>query len=199
MLLPLAWLVRVEDTPEHRAWLKRVTSDLLATQDTCGAIRDEIGNLKMGTHMPPQSNEKYGTNETSLLQENGDPVCDSLYTANFAFLGLHEAAAATNDPFYAEAENKLAAFFCRIQVRSEAHPELDGAWCRAFDFRKWEYWASSGDLGWGAWSVETGWTQAWITSVLVMREMKTSVWDLTADSKIKKYFDNLRARTLPNN
>ena len=24
MLLPLAWLVRLQDTPEHRAWLHRI-------------------------------------------------------------------------------------------------------------------------------------------------------------------------------
>ena len=26
--------------------------------------------------------------------------------------------------------------------------------------------------GWGAWSIETGWTQAWIPTVLAMRELK---------------------------
>ena len=149
MLLPLAWLVRVEDTPEHRGWLKRVANDMVALQDNSGALREEIGDLRMGSLKPPQSNEQYGTNETSLLQGNGDPVSDLLYTTNFAFLGLHEAAAATKDPFYTEAEDKLTAFLCRIQVRSQAHPELDGAWYRAFDFRKWDYWASNGDSGWG--------------------------------------------------
>ena len=193
MLLPLAWLVRIEDTPEHRDWLKRVTTDLVAAQDACGALREEIGTLKMGTMAPPQSNERYGTNETSLLQENGDPVCDLLYTTNFALLGLHEAATATKEPFYAEAENKLAKFLCRIQVRSDVQPELDGAWYRAFDFGKWEYWASNGDSGWGAWCIETGWTQAWITSVLAMRQMKTSLWDITADSRIKDHFAKLHA------
>ena len=60
----------------------------------------------------------------------------------------------------------LAEFLCRIQIRSEKHPELDGGWFRAFDFKRWEYWASNGDAGWGAWSIETGWTQSWITAVL---------------------------------
>lgn len=199
MLLPLAWLVRLEDTPEHRTWLKRVTSDMLAAQDASGAIREEIGELKLGGHKPPQSNEKYGTGETSLLQNNGDPVCDLLYTTNFAYLGLHEAAAATKDPFYTDAENRLTDFLCRIQVRSEAHPELDGAWFRAFDFQKWEYWASNGDFGWGAWSIETGWTQAWITSVLAMRQMKISLWDVTENSRIKEHSDQLQGIMLPNN
>jgi hypothetical protein len=196
-LLPLAWLMRVNDTPEHRAWLKRVTVDLLATQDASGALREETGDLKQGQHKMPSSNAKYGTGETPLTQSNGDPVCDLLYTANFALLGLHEAAAATKDPFYAEAEEKLTKFLCRVQVRSEAHPELDGGWYRAFDFRKWDYWASNGDWGWGAWCMETGWSQSWITSVLAMRQMKTSLWDVTADTQIKEQFAKTKALMLP--
>ena len=69
-------------------------------------------------------------------------MCDTLYTTNFAFLGLHEAALATGDPTLAEAENRLAEFLCRAQARSETHPELDGAWFRAFDYERWDasYW-----------------------------------------------------------
>ncbi len=197
MLLPLAWLVRIEDTPEHRGWLKRLAMDLAARQDASGAIREELGNPKNGSHKPPRSNEQYGAGEMSLLQQDGDPVCDLLYTANFAFLGLHEAAAVTRDPFYSELEDRLAQFFCRTQIRSEAHPELDGGWFRAFDFRKWDYWASNGDFGWGAWCIETGWSQAWITSVLAMREMKTSLWDLTAGSKVKDCFSEVRTLMIP--
>ncbi|HNT35074.1 MAG TPA: hypothetical protein PKH07_08760, partial [bacterium] len=36
MLLCLSWLVRLEDTPEHREWLHRVADDLLAYQVSCG-------------------------------------------------------------------------------------------------------------------------------------------------------------------
>ena len=34
----------------------------------------------------------------------------------------------------------MAKFLCRIQVRSDAHRELDGAWFRAFDYERWGYW-----------------------------------------------------------
>jgi hypothetical protein len=197
MLLPLAWLVRIEDTPEHRGWLRTMAGEMLAAQDTCGAIREELGPPGKGTLAPPASNEAYGTNEASLIQANGDPVADLLYTSNFALLGLHEAAAATGEATYREAEDKLAAFLCRVQIRSETHRELDGAWFRAFDVNRWEYWASSADSGWGAWSIETGWTQAWITSVLAMRQMKTSLWDLTAQSGIRAPFIRHRAAMIP--
>ena len=43
MLLPLAWLVRVRDTREHRRWLKQVAGDLLARQDRCGPSRRKSG------------------------------------------------------------------------------------------------------------------------------------------------------------
>ncbi len=197
MLLPLAWLIRVEDRPEHRQWLKQMAKDLLALQEDCGALREEIGSRGLGECPPPQSNDQYGTSEAPLIQQNGDPACDLLYTSTSAFLGLHEAAAATGDASYRQAESKLAEFLCRIQVRSSVHPELDGAWFRAFDFKRWDYWASNSDWGYGPWSTETGWQQAWITSVLAMRHLRTSLWDLTANSKIARHMDKLLPAMMP--
>jgi hypothetical protein len=191
MLLPLAWLVRIEDTAEHREWLRRIASEILRVQDASGAIREELGDAGKGAYGPPRSNEEYGKSEATLMQQNGDPLADMLYTSNFAFLGLHEAAAATGEPLYIDASRKLAEFFVRIQVRSESHPELDGWWYRAFEFKRWEYWASNADAGWGAWSTESGWTQAWITAVLGMRQRNTSLWDLTSSSKIGRRLDQL--------
>ena len=177
-LLPLAFLIRIEDTAVHRRWLAQVSEDLLAQMHPCGAIRELLGPVENGRYAPPQSNEAYGTAEAPLIQENGDPACDLLYTTNYAFLGLHEAAAATGNETLQEAEERLAQFLCRVQVRSEAHPYLDGAWMRGFDYQRWEYWGSSADLGWGAWSVESGWTNTWIATVLAMRQEGHSLFDL---------------------
>lgn len=197
LLLPLAWLIRVDDKPDHRQWLKQIAEDLLALQDECGAIREEIGSGAQGLFGPPRSNASYGTSEAPLIQENGDPVCDLLYTSNFAFVGLHEAAAATGDTFYLKAEDKLAEFLCRIQVRSSVHPELDGAWFRSFDFKLWDYWASNADWGWGVCSIESGWTQAWISSLFALRHLKTSFWDLTANSRVGRHMAKLLPVLLP--
>ena len=142
MLLPLAFLVRIEDTPEHRDWLQLMCDEMLSRMEPCGAIRETLGPPENAKYPPPRSNESYGTNEASLIQEEGDPVCDLLYTADFAFLGLHEAAAVIGDARIKEAEDRLAHFLCRLQVRSVEHPYLDGAWMRAFDYELWEYWAS---------------------------------------------------------
>lgn len=196
MLLPLAWLVRVEDLPEYRGWLERLARDMRRCQDASGAIREELGDLRLGTIPPPRSNADYGRYEASIIQRNGDPVADLLYTSNFSFLGLHEAAAATGDPLYREMEDRLAEFLVRVQVRSEARPELDGGWFRAFDFEEWEYWGSNADAGWGAWSIEVGWTQGWVPAVLALRELGLDLWGLTARTGIARFWEETRALML---
>jgi hypothetical protein len=192
MLLCLAWLVRAEDTPEHRGWLRRMAGDLLAHMHPSGAILESLG-APANNLPPPGSNEAYGTAETPIIQTNDDAAADLLYACNFAFLGLHEAAGATRDPYYKEAEDRLAGFLCRAQTRSKAHPALNGVWFRAFDVGGWGYWASNADAGWGAWAVESGWTQTWISAVLAMRRRQTTLWDVTAGSKIGVHLAEVRA------
>lgn len=185
MLLPLTFLVRIQDTAEHRGWLRQVAEELLADQQPCGAIQERLGDIEEGQYPPPQSNDDYGTNEASLIQQTGDPACDLLYTANFAYLGLHEAAAATGENWLREAEDRLAEFFCRIQVRSPAQPYLEGGWMRSFDFRRWEYWGSSSDASWGPWCVESGWTNAWIAAVTAMRRRGETLFDLSLKPRLQ--------------
>lgn len=196
MLLPLSFLIRVDDTSEHRAWLHRIATDLLALMQPCGAIRELLGPAGQGSYGPPASNEAYGTNEATLIQSNGDPACDLLYTTNYAFLGLHEAAAATGDPALQGAADQLADFLCRIQVQSTDRPELHGAWMRSFDYELWEYWGSSADAGWGAWSVESGWTNTWIASVLAMRVQGTQLFDLSLAPRLQEVYYPIRQEML---
>ncbi len=193
MLLCLAWLVRVDDTPEHRQWLAKVAGDLLKYQQLSGAIHERLAHAHGGTHYQvPSSNEEYGTAETPLLQKDGDPVTDQLYTSGFALLGLHEAVGVTHDPQLKHAEDKLAEYLCRIQTRSTKFPYLNGTWFRAFDDHRWEAWASSADVGWGAWSLESGWAQSWTAATLALREQKTTYWDFTAPSRVNVHFAELR-------
>ena len=195
LLLPLAWLVRVEDTPEHRRWLRQIAEDLVALQDPSGAIREVIGDGGQGI----ASNAAYGTGETSLIQTNGDPVCDMLYSCNFALIGLHEAAAATGDPFYAQAEEKLARFLCRIQIRSDSKSirSWTGPGTGRSTSGRWEYWASNADWEWGPWCTETGWGQPWIAGTLALRHQQTSLWELVQKVDLRKHFDRLRPQMLP--
>jgi hypothetical protein len=196
MILPLAWLVRIEDRPEHRAWLDRVVSKLLDNQVESGAIREELGGNDKGRYGRTKSNEAYGLHEAPLIFENGDPIADMLYTSNFAFFSLNEAAHATGNPRYQEAVGRLSDFLTRIQVKSERFADLDGAWFRAFDYNRWEYWASNADVGWGAWGTLSGWTQSWIVATQVLVLTDQSYWDLTGDSKIHRHMEGRLERML---
>lgn len=189
MILPLAWLVRAEDTPEHRKWLDTMVKAVLEYQDESGAIREEIGLASQDSHkLLISSNDDYGKNEAALIAENGDPVADMLYTCNFLFFALNEAAHATGDEEYFAALESLSDFLTRIQVKSSRHKDVDGAWFRAFDYDRWDYWASNADDGWGAWCTLAGWIQSWIVTTQVMLEQGTSYWDRTSCMDVSKEF-----------
>ncbi len=186
MILPLAWLIRVEDTPQHRQWLDLIVSKLLENMDESGAIREELGSAGKGSYGATKTNADYGKHEAPLIARNGDPVADMLYTTNFGFFALNEAAAATGNSKYKNAVSKIANFLVKIQVNSAAQPALDGAWFRAFDYQRWDYWASNADMGWGAWNTLTGWTQSWIVTTLALQQKNQNLWDLSAKSNIKE-------------
>jgi len=183
MILPLAWLLRIENTPEHHRWLDLVATDMLTNQVESGAIREELGKGK-GMFNELKKNADYGSDEGSLIFKNGEEISCMLYTNNFAAFSLNEAAAATGDGKYRTAANKLSDFLVRIQVHSKKHPDLDGAWFRAFDYGKWDYWASNSDAGWGAWCTLTGWIQSWIVTTEAQIVQKQNFWDLTKGSRI---------------
>jgi hypothetical protein len=189
MILPLAWLVRVDDTPQHREWLNFMINELIKFQQSNGAIQEELGMNNMGQAGATTSNEDYGKFEASLIARNGDPASDMLYTSNFAFFALNEAAKVTNNPVHMEAVNKLADFLVRIQVKSENHKDIDGAWFRGFDYRRWDYWGSNADEEWGVWCTLTGWIQSWIVSTMVLVEDNTSHWERTKNININKEFE----------
>ena len=191
ILLPLVALIMCRDAPEYRRWLNKIIDDLLLQMEPCGAIREKVGLLEYGDYPPPRSNEEYGIREAPLIQENGDPICDLLYTVNYAFLGLHEAAIVTGDKKIKVAEDRLAEFLCRIQVKSNTHTYLDGCWMRGFDYNLWEYYGTSADIGWGVWSVESGWTNSWISSVLAMRYLNEPFFDLKLSGEIEDVFSRL--------
>lgn len=186
MILPLAWLYRVDPSAEHGQWLDYMVNEVLGNQVSCGGIMEELGDPGKSSFGRTPSNEKYGESEAPLIFDNGDPVADMLYTTNFAFVGLCEAAAATGKPEYTEALEKMNDFLIRIQVRSDEFKSVDGAWFRAFDYDIWDYWASNADAGWGAWSTLTGWIQSWIVGTQVLIEENTSLWELTAENDMSE-------------
>lgn len=190
LILPLAWLVRVEDTPLHRRWLDEMIREMLKYQDESGAIREELGKGK-GMFRELKSNNDYGSDEGSLISQNGQKISCMLYTNNFAVFSLHEAALATGNAEYMKAVKNLSDFLTRIQVQSSRHKDLDGAWFRAFDYGKWEYWASNSDAGWGAWCTLTGWIQSWIVTTQAEILQQQSFWDVTKNSGMRTTGNNI--------
>jgi hypothetical protein len=182
-------LVRIDDNPQHKKWLDFMIGELLKYQQPCGAIREDLGQTGKGLAAGPKSNKAYGKSETPLIAKDGDPVSDMLYTCNFAFFALNEAAHATGSNKYAKATGKLSDFLTRIQIKSDRHSYLDGGWFRAFDYKLWDYWASNADIGWGAWCTEVGWTQSWIVATQVLKENDTCYWELTKKSSVDQYMD----------
>lgn len=196
MILPLAWLVRVNASDEHRQWLNTMIDELLKNQQACGAIREELGDPKSGLFGRTRSNDEYGKHEAPLIFNNNDPIADMLYTNNFAFIGLNEAAKATGDPKHLDAVNRMSDFLTRIQVKSDKFKNIDGAWFRAFNYHNWDYWASNADAGWGAWSTLTGWIQSWIISTQVLLELETSLWDIANQLPIDNEWDHVKTEML---
>ena len=150
IILPLAFLVRANGTQQHRDWLSTAVDGLLtrrrcAPTSTPGrsahartpqwcAFAEELSSEGWGGSTRVPNNENYGTFEAPLNQFNSDPVSDFLYTTNFALLGLHEAAAATQNATIKAAEDALAEFIVRSQAKSEERKEIDGAWFRSVLF-----------------------------------------------------------------
>lgn len=196
LILPLSWLLRVEDTPVHRNWLNLICHDLLQNQVECGALREELGVGNRGKYGAPASNRDYGNNEAPVIHQNGEPVADMLYTSNFAFFALNEAAAATGDSSIQASVRKLGDFLLRIQSKSDGRQDLDGCWFRAFDYEAWEYYGSNADHGWGAWGTLTGWTQSFITTTLALQYKNTSYWDLTINSTVGSHIADVWPKML---
>lgn len=61
------------------------------------------------------------------------------------------------------------------------------------------YFGSNADSGWGAWSIEVGWTQAWIPAVLTMRELNKNLWDISKESNVNRHFELIRNQMIPDN
>ena len=53
-------------------------------------------------------------------------------------------------------------------------------------------------MGWGVWSVEAGWGQAWIATTLALREKQITMWEFTAASRVSDRLASVRAQMSQN-
>lgn len=197
MILPLSWLVRVEPTEEHIGWLDRMITDMMSYQDKpTGALREVKGEDGVGVPVYTQfeKNSDYGRHESPVIQNNGDPCTDALYTSSFAMMTLNEAYATMAYIGNTELAGKykayttsLSDYFVRIQQIGD-NIYYNGVWFRGFDYKKWETYGSDGDAGWGIWCAETGWCQAWISAALSLQILDTNIWDYTSRTTVDEHF-----------
>ena len=179
MPLVLALMHRIDpDNELYKQYLEQVVNDIEERMDNNGALLETFHIMDNGMYTPPASHAQYGSAEAPLIDKNGDPCCDFVYTQVFALAGLHEAYLATGNLRYQKLRDKLAEFMIRTQIKSTQHPEFSGCWMRAFDTDLWEYYGSSSDKFWGAWCVESGWTNAPAAMNLLMIKNNCSLFDL---------------------
>ncbi|WP_440273700.1 hypothetical protein [Ferdinandcohnia sp. SAFN-114] len=120
--------------------------------------------------------ERYGTEDTGVFRMNGEGIADQLYTNNFLLMNVWEAWKATGDTKIKKIHEKLAHFLSNIQITSQ-RKEFDGAWMRSYHLDSEEYFGNNGDTGWGAYVIESGWTNAIILSGLILKELDQSLLD----------------------
>ena len=195
--LPLVLALMLQIDPgneQYKQWLDQVVSDIAARMDEHGALLETFHIMDNGLYAPPKSHSEYGSAEAPLIDRNGDPCCDFVYTQVFALAGMHEAYMCTKDERCKKLRDRLTEFMIRTQIVSFAHPEFNGGWMRAFDTNLWEYYGSSSDPFWGAWCLESGWTNAPAAMNLLMIQKNRSLFSLMPpESSGAELFAEIRA------
>jgi len=152
ILLPSALLWKYTGDKIYEAALDKMIKALQAMQTPEG-IFVQGGERK---NISYKSNEEFAKNEIFIRQWSDDPITDQLYETSFEAFFLTSAFRITGKEEFRKLAEPLVDYLSRIQVVSD-DPMLNGAWMRAFDYRAWEYYGITGDIGWGPYCVETGW------------------------------------------
>ena len=131
----------------------------------------ELGGIEEADNPDP---DRYGTEDTGVFRVNGENIADQLYTNNFMIINSWEAWKATNDTRIFAFNNELVQYISDIQIVS-VKKEFSGGWMRSFHLDSKEYFGNNGDTGWGAYCIESGWTNAIITTGLLLKELEWSL------------------------
>ena len=152
LVLPLACLYEVTGDEKHKNYLYTVVDQLEKFRHAGGGYREHDTGYRA-------ARSRTSGTESSLLADNGDPVTDLLYSANWLPLAFAYAYRATGDGRFANLWRELAAFMSEVQMTSD-DARLDGCWCRGIDLDRREPYGMPHDVGWGPCAVESGWTVA---------------------------------------
>lgn len=150
LIFPLAVLYAATGKREHKDMLMRVTDDLQRVKHPSG------GYAEWDTGYKAACSKAVG-GECSLLGDNGDPVCDLLYSVNWLPLGFAFSYDVTGEERFLELYGEIERFICSCQSISE-NPLHSGCWGRGFDMDRYENYGIPHDVGWGPCAAESGWT-----------------------------------------
>ncbi|MBN2300966.1 MAG: hypothetical protein JXN60_00485 [Lentisphaerae bacterium] len=159
----LVTLYGVTKEPFYKSAMSEMLNTLDARQLSCGAIKS-LPNEK-------HTRTGYGLAEVGVMHRASDPVVDQLYENAAWAYALCMAHEITGEESYLKVFHKLMDFLARIQIVS-SDPRLNGAWMRAFDYEYWDYYGSNGDIDWGPYCIESGWSNAWTGRALALYLMK---------------------------
>ncbi len=152
LVLPLACLYEVTGDERHKEQLYMVVDQLEQYRYPTGGYREHDTGYRA-------ARSRTSGTESSLLADNGDPVTDLLYSANWLPLAFAYAWRVTGDDRFARLWRELVAFLSEVQMVSE-DARFCGCWCRGIDLDRREPYGMPHDVGWGPCSVESGWTVA---------------------------------------
>ncbi|WP_129721271.1 hypothetical protein [Xylanivirga thermophila] len=159
LVLPSAFLYWITGEDAHREFLYRVVNDLEQYRHSSGSYLEWDEGYKATL-------SKNEGGECSLLIENGDPVVDMLYSINWLPMAFMQAYFITGDSYFKDLWKNISKFMMDAQISSSDN-KLNGGWARGLDVELMEVFASPYDVGWGPWSIESGWTVAEIVSGLI--------------------------------
>lgn len=152
LVLPLACLYEATGEDKHKDYLYMVVDQLEKYRYPTGGYREHDTGYRA-------ARSRTSGTESSLLADNGDPVTDLLYSANWLPLAFAYAWRVTGDERFARLWRELVAFLSEVQMVSD-DARLCGCWCRGIDLERREPYGMPHDVGWGPCSVESGWTVA---------------------------------------
>ncbi|MCA1041789.1 hypothetical protein LCM00_20030 [Bacillus infantis] len=152
----------------------RIKEGLYETIEYLKDNQHRLGGIEESDNPDP---DRYGTEDTGVFRQNHEGIADQLYTNNFLMMNAWEAWKATEDPVIRNFHENLETFITRIQINS-AKNEFNGGWMRSFHLDSGEYFGNNGDTGWGAYVIESGWTNAIILSGLLLKKMNQSLLEM---------------------
>lgn len=148
-ILGLSWLYYTTREERHKKVLYDTVAQLQTVRHPNGGYLEWVFNGEV-----PKPNIG---DEGSMLVENGNPIVDNLYVVNWLPLGFIQAYFCTGDVYFYELWKDITEYFIHMQIHSR-DPLINGTWPRSSDMEKLEVYAIPNDIGWGPWSIESGWT-----------------------------------------